>query len=194
VDSSDLSLNISRETLQHDRQLKVIAKAIEKKVKSELEKMMSADREAYEKFFDSFGIQLKYGIYTDYGMHKDVLQDLILFASSREGKMISFKEYVASMKEEQKTIYYACGETVDQIAMLPQVEAVRDHGMEVLYFTDDALFIHFKRFGVSVTKHRPDRTLAIAPQLENLRTRNKVVIICIAHPFMRSVHNMRLGV
>ena len=137
VDSADLSLNISREMLQHDRQLKLIAKTIEKKIKNELGKLMSSDRETYEAFFKVFGVQLKYGIYTDYGMHKDILQDLILFASSREGKMISFKEYVASMKEEQKTIYYACGETVDQIAMLPQVEAVCDHGMEVLYFTDD---------------------------------------------------------
>jgi len=137
VDSADLSLNISREMLQHDRQLKLIAKTIEKKIKNELGKLMSSDRETYEAFFKVFGVQLKYGIYSDYGMHKDVLQDLILFASSRDKKMISFKEYVASMKEEQKTIYYACGETVDRIDMLPQVEAVKDHGMEVLYCTDD---------------------------------------------------------
>ena len=137
VDSADLSLNISREMLQHDRQLKLIAKTIEKKIKNELGKLLSTDRETYEAFFKVFGVQLKYGIYTDYGMHKDVLQDLILFASSREKKMISLKEYVASMKEEQKTVYYACGETVEQIDMLPQVEAVKDHGMEVLYCTDD---------------------------------------------------------
>ena len=138
VDSADLSLNISREMLQHDRQLKLIAKTVEKKIKTELGKMLSTDRETYEAFFKVFGVQLKYGIYTDYGMHKDVLQDLILFASSRENnQMISLKEYVASMTEEQKTIYYACGETVEQIDMLPQVEAVRDRGMEVLYCTDD---------------------------------------------------------
>ncbi len=137
VDSADLSLNISREMLQHDRQLKLIAKTIEKKIKNELGKLMSSDRETYEAFFKVFGTQLKYGLYSDYGMHKDVLQDLILFASSREMKMISLKEYVASMKEEQKTVYYACGETVEQIDMLPQVEAVKDHGMEVLYCTDD---------------------------------------------------------
>ena len=137
VDSADLSLNISREMLQHDRQLKLIAKTIEKKIKNELGKLMESDRETYEAFFKVFGVQLKYGIYSDYGMHKDVLQDLILFASSRESKMISLKEYVAAMKEEQKTIYYACGETVEQIDMLPQVEAVKDHGMEVLYCTDD---------------------------------------------------------
>ena len=137
VDSADLSLNISREMLQHDRQLKLIAKTIEKKIKNELGKLMESDRETYEAFFKVFGVQLKYGIYSDYGMHKDILQDLILFASSREMKMISLKEYVTSMKEEQKTIYYACGETVEQIDMLPQVEAVKDHGMEVLYCTDD---------------------------------------------------------
>ena len=137
VDSSDLSLNISREMLQHDRQLKVMAKAIEKKIKSELEKMMSSDRAKYEKFFDAFGIQLKFGIYSDYGMHKDVLQDLILFRSSKEKKYVSLKEYTSSMSEEQKSIYYACGESVERIEMLPQVEAVKEKGYEVLYLTDD---------------------------------------------------------
>ena len=137
VDSSDLSLNISREMLQHDRQLKVMAKAIEKKIKSELEKMMSTDRAKYEKFFDAFGIQLKFGIYSDYGMHKDILQDLILFRSSKEKKYVSLKEYTSSMSEEQKSIYYACGESVERIEMLPQVEAVKEKGYEVLYLTDD---------------------------------------------------------
>ena len=137
VDSSDLSLNISREMLQHDRQLKVMAKAIEKKIKSELEKMMSSDRAKYEKFFDAFGVQLKFGIYSDYGMHKDVLQDLILFRSSKEKKYVSLKEYTSSMSEEQKSIYYACGESVERIEMLPQVEAVKEKGYEVLYLTDD---------------------------------------------------------
>ena len=136
VDSADLSLNISRELLQHDRQLKVMAKAIEKKIKSELEKMMASDRSKYEKFFDAFGLQLKYGIYTDFGMHKDVLKDLILFRSST-GKYVSLKEYVDAMKEEQTAIYYAAGETIERIEMLPQVEAVRDRGYEVLYFTDE---------------------------------------------------------
>ena len=136
VDSADLSLNVSREMLQHDRQLKVIAKSIEKKIKSELEKMMNAEREKYEKLFDEFGLQLKYGLYSDYGMHKDVLKDLLLFKSSN-GKYVSLKEYVSSMKEEQKSIYYAAGETVERIEMLPQVEAVKEKGYEVLYFTDD---------------------------------------------------------
>ena len=137
VDSSDLSLNISRELLQHDRQLKVIAKAVEKKIKVELEKMMSSDREKYEKFFDEFGVQLKYGIYSDYGMHKDVLKDLILFRSSNERKYISLKEYVEGMRDGQDAIYYASGETADKIEMLPQVEAVREAGYEILYLTDD---------------------------------------------------------
>ena len=136
VDSADLSLNVSREMLQHDRQLKTIAKSIEKKIKSELEKMMSGDRGKYEKLFDEFGLQLKYGLYSDYGMHKDVLKDLLLFKSS-SGKYVSLKEYVSAMKDEQKSIYYASGETVERIEMLPQVEAVKEKGYEVLYFTDD---------------------------------------------------------
>ena len=138
VDSSDLSLNISREILQHDRQLKVMAKAIEKKIKSELEKMMRTDREAYESFFDAFGIQLKYGMYVDYGMHKDTLKDLILFHSSGEGnKYVSLKEYTENMKDEQKAIYYAAGESIEKIDMLPQVATVKAKGYEVLYLTDD---------------------------------------------------------
>ena len=137
VDSSDLSLNISREMLQHDRQLKVIAKAIEKKIKGELEKMMSGEREKYEKLFDAFGMQLKYGVYSDYGMHKDVLQDLLLFKSSNEKKYVSLKEYTDAMREEQKAIYYACGESIDRIEMLPQVESIKSRGFEILYLTDD---------------------------------------------------------
>ena len=136
VDSSDLSLNISREMLQHDRQLKIIAKSIEKKIKTELEKMMSADRENYEKFFEAFGVQLKFGIYSDYGMHKDTLKDLILFRSS-EDKYVSLKEYTEAMKEGQKCIYYAVGENKEKISMLPQVDAVKSYGYEVLYLTDD---------------------------------------------------------
>ncbi|MBQ9744538.1 MAG: molecular chaperone HtpG [Clostridia bacterium] len=137
VDSADLSLNISREMLQHDRQLKVIAKAIEKKIKSELLKMQENDREKYEKFFSAFGSQIKFGIYEGYGANADNLKDLIMFASSKERKLVSLKEYVANMKEGQNAIYYACGETVDRIAMLPQVEAVVEKGYEVLYFAED---------------------------------------------------------
>ncbi len=137
VDSSDLSLNISREMLQHDRQLKIIAKAIEKKIKSELEKMLTSDREKYENFFDAFGIQLKFGMYSEYGMHKDTLKDLILFRSSNEKKYVSLKEYVSAMKEDQKDIYYASGESIEKIEMLPKTEAVKEKGYEILYLTDD---------------------------------------------------------
>lgn len=137
VDSSDLSLNISREMLQHDRQLKVIAKAIEKKIKTELEKMLLSEREKYEKFFEAFGAQIKYGVYSDFGMHKDTLKDLIIFRSSKEKKYVTLKEYVSNMPEEQKAIYYAPGESVDRIEMLPKVEAVKERGYEVLYLTDD---------------------------------------------------------
>ncbi|MBE6658777.1 MAG: molecular chaperone HtpG [Ruminococcaceae bacterium] len=137
ADSADLSLNISRELLQHDHQLKIIAKAIEKKIKNELARMLDSDREKYEAFWRAFGMQLKFGLYSDYGQHKDVLQDLVLFTSSAEKKLVTLKEYVSRMKEEQKSIYYACGETVDKIEMLPQCEAVTGKGYEVLYLTDD---------------------------------------------------------
>lgn len=137
VDSEDLSLNISREMLQHDGQLKLIAKTLEKKIKSELEKMLKDEREAYEEFFKAFGIQLKFGIYNDYGMHKDTLKDLILFRSSNEKKYVTLKEYVGRMKEGQDTIYYACGETDDKIEMLPQTDAVKEKGYEILYLTEN---------------------------------------------------------
>lgn len=147
VDSADLSLNISREMLQHDRQLKVIAKALEKKIKGELEKMMESDREKYEKFFDAFGMQLKYGLYQDYGMHKDTLKDLLLFKTSAKDGYVSLKEYAAAMKEEQKAIYYAAGESVEKIAMLPQVETVKSKSFEVLYLTDDVDEFALKMLG-----------------------------------------------
>ena len=137
VDSADLSLNISREMLQHDGQLKIIAKTISKKIHSELAKMLKNDREKYEKFFEKFGIQLKFGIYNEYGAHKDELKDLIMFISSREQKYATLAEYVELMAEGQEKIYYACGETVAKIDMLPQVEAVKDKGYEVLYLTEN---------------------------------------------------------
>jgi molecular chaperone HtpG len=136
VDSQDLSLNISREMLQHDRQLKLIAERIEKKIRSELEAMLKNKREEYEKFFRNFGLQLKYGIYEDFGMHKDVLQDLLLFYSSTEKKLVTLKEYTDRMKEDQKYIYYACGDTIQHIDKLPQADAVRERGYEILYMTD----------------------------------------------------------
>ena len=137
VDSSDLSLNISREMLQEDRQLKIIAKALEKKIANELQKFLNEDRENYEKFYKAFGTQLKYGVYSDYGIHKDILQDLLLFSSSFEDKLTSLKEYVSRMPESQKKIYYASGESVDQLKLLPQVEAMKNHGYEVLFLTED---------------------------------------------------------
>lgn len=137
VDSADLSLNISRETLQHDRQLKSIAKAVEKKIASELSKMLESEREKYEKFYSAFGTQLKWGVYSDYGTHKEVLQDLLMFKSSNGDKLVTLKEYVSRMKEDQKKIYFASGETIEKIALLPQVESVIAHGYEVLYLTED---------------------------------------------------------
>lgn len=137
VDSEDLSLNISREMLQHDGQLKLIAKTIEKKIKSELEKMLKNEREAYEEFFKAFGIQLKFGVYNGYGMNKDVLKDLLLFTSSVDKKFVTLKEYTERMKEGQDTVYYACGETVEKIEMLPQCDAVKDKGFEILYLTEN---------------------------------------------------------
>ena len=137
VDSPDLSLNISREMLQHDRQLKTLAKNIEKKINAELTKMLNSDRDEYIKFFNNFGSQLKYGAYDNYGMDKDKLKDLLMFYSSTDKKLTTLKEYVSRMKEDQKDIYYACGETLDKIDMLPQVEKVKEKGYEILYLTEN---------------------------------------------------------
>ena len=137
VDSSDLSLNISREILQQDRQLKVIAKAIEKKIVSELKKMLENDRENYNKFFSVFGSSIKWGIYSDFGAHKESLKDLVLFKSSKDNEYVSLKEYVAGMKEEQKEIYYASGDSAERIALMPQVSSVVSRGYEVIYLTED---------------------------------------------------------
>lgn len=137
VDSPSLSLNISRELLQHDRQLKTIAVNLEKKIKSELKKMMTAEPEKYEKFYKAFGLQLKYGIVNDYGMHKDMLKDLIMFHSSKENKLVSLADYIARMPEEQKFIYFACGESIAHIDKLPQTEQLKEKGYEMLYMTDE---------------------------------------------------------
>ncbi|MBQ8852538.1 MAG: molecular chaperone HtpG [Oscillibacter sp.] len=138
VDSPDLSLNISRELLQHDRQLKVIATNLEKKIKAELTKMLREDREEYDKFFKNFGRQLKYGTVSDYGMNKDKLQDLLMFYSSTEKKPVTLEEYVGRMKEDQKYIFYAAGETAEKVDRLPQTELLKDKGIEILYFTEEA--------------------------------------------------------
>ncbi|PFK74230.1 molecular chaperone HtpG [Priestia megaterium] len=137
VDSEDLSLNISREILQQDRQLQLIAKNIGKKIKNELKSLLKNEREKFEKFYKSFGRQLKYGVYSDFGSNKDVLKDLLLFYSSTEKKLVTLDEYVSRMPEDQKYIYYASGESYDRIEKLPQAELVADKGYEILYFTED---------------------------------------------------------
>lgn len=137
VDSEDLSLNISREMLQHDRQLTLIAKNIKNKIKSQLQSLLKDEREKYELFFKSFGRQLKFGVYNDYGMNKELLQDLLMFHSSKDKKLVTLDEYVSRMPEDQKYIYYASGESMERIDKLPQTEMVSDKGYEILYFTDD---------------------------------------------------------
>lgn len=137
VDSQDLSLNISREMLQHDRQLKAIAQRLEKKIRSELLEMQSKDREKYLEFFKNFGLQLKYGLYDSFGANKDKLKDLVMFYSSKEKALVTLSEYVSRMKPDDKFIYYACGESIDKIDKLPQTELLKDKGYEILYMTDD---------------------------------------------------------
>lgn len=137
VDTQDLSLNISREMLQNDRQLKTIAQSIEKKIKSELKKLLENDPEKYAEFWKNFGIQIKYGVVSDYGLHKDAVMELLVFSSSASDKLTTLKDYVGRMKEDQKYIYYACGESAEKIAALPQTELCRDKGYEMLYLTDD---------------------------------------------------------
>ena len=136
VDSSDLSLNISREMLQQDHQVKLIAKNIEKKIKKELEDMLENDREKYEKFFEAFGMQLKYSAYNNYGINKNAIQDLLLFYSSKEKKMVTLKEYINNFKEGQDKIYYACGESKDKIDLMPQIEQFKEKEFDVLYLTE----------------------------------------------------------
>ena len=147
VDSQDLSLNISRELLQHDRQLQFISKKIKEKIKKELLSMQKDEREKYVKFFEAFGRTLKFGLYSEYGMNKDMLQDLIMFYSSTEKELVTLKEYVERMNEDQKYIYYATGETVDKIAKLPQLEVFADKGYEVLFFTDEVDEFAIKMLG-----------------------------------------------
>lgn len=153
VDSEDLSLNISREMLQHDRQLKLIATNIEKKIHSELLKMQKDDREGYEEFFSAFGTQLKFGMYDEYGANKDKLQDLVMFTSSQDKKLTTLAEYYDRMKEGQNTIYYACGETADKIDLLPQTELVKEKGFEILYLTENV-----DEFALQVLASYKDKT------------------------------------
>lgn len=152
VDSADLSLNISREILQHDRQLKTIANHLKKKIKNELLQLQKQDREAYEEFYQSFGRPLKFGLYDNFGAEKEFLVDLILFHSSKDKKPVTLKEYVERMQEGQNAIYYACGETIEQIDRLPQAEAVKDAGYEILYFTEDVDEFAIKVLGTYMEK------------------------------------------
>ena len=152
VDSADLSLNISREMLQHDHQLKTIAKSIEKTIKSELKKMLNNEREKYEQFWKTFGIQIKFGVYGNYGRDKDAVEDLLMFTSSHENKLTTLDEYVSRMKEEQKYIYYAAGDSVEKIQALPQTELLRDKGYEILYLTDNV-----DEFAVKVLMRHGDK-------------------------------------
>lgn len=166
VDSEDLSLNISREMLQHDRQLKLIATNIERKVKNELLSMLKNDRETYEEFFKAFGTQLKFGMYEDFGANKDKLADLVLFTSSYEKKPVTLSEYVDRCKEGQTTIYYACGESVDKIDMLPQAELIKDKGYEILYLTDNV-----DEFALQILASYKDKTFTnISTENLNLDT------------------------
>lgn len=152
VDSADLSLNISREMLQHDHQLKTIAKSIEKTIKSELKKMLNNEREKYEQFWKTFGIQIKFGVYDNYGRDKDAVEDLLMFTSSHENKLTTLDEYVSRMKEEQKYIYYAAGDSVEKIQALPQTELLRDKDYEILYLTDNV-----DEFAVKVLMRHGDK-------------------------------------
>jgi molecular chaperone HtpG len=136
VDSSDLSLNISREILQQDRQVKAIANSLEKKISAELKKMMEDDRENYEKLFSEFGLSLKFGVYAGFGMNKDKLKDFLMFYSSKKEKLVTLAEYVKDMQADQQDIYYACGESYEKIATLPQIEKAKDKGFEILFFKD----------------------------------------------------------
>ncbi|MCR5484065.1 MAG: molecular chaperone HtpG [Clostridiales bacterium] len=177
VDSEDLSLNISREMLQHDRQLKIIAKSLEKKIKSELLKLMTEDRETYEEFYRAFGMQLKFGVYDRYGVDKDKVKDLIMFVSSNEKKLVTIPEYISRMKEGQDKIFYACGETADKIEMLPQTELVRDKGYEILYFTENVDEFAVQTMGEYDGKHfvnicADDLDLDTEEEKEQLKEKN----------------------
>ena len=169
VDSEDISLNISRETLQQDYQVKLIAESIEKKIKKELETMLKEDREKYDNFFKNFGMQIKFGVYNEFGMHKDLLKDLIMFYSSTEEKLVTLDEYVERMKSDQEKIFYACGETVEKINLLPQVEKIKDKGYEILYLTE-----YVDEFALQVLMEYKDKKFAnIASENIDLDTKEE---------------------
>ncbi len=201
IDSADLSLNISREILQHDRQLKQIASNIEKKIKSELEKMQKNDRETYEEFYKEFGLILKYGMQADFGIHKDVLKDLLMFKSSRENKYVTLKEYIENMPTEQKHIYYVTGKSIEQIEALPQVERLKDKGYEYLYFLDD-----IDEFAVSILNKYEEKDFKSINQgdldidsedekkdLEEKNTENKDFLTAIKDSLENKVAEVKLS-
>ncbi len=199
VDSEDLSLNISRETLQHDRQLKLIASNIERKIKSELLKMQKDDREAYEEFFKAFGAQIKFGMYDDYGIHKDTLVDLVMFTSSNEKKLVTLKEYLDRMPENQKAIYYASGESIDKLDMLPQAERIKDKGFEILYLTDNVDEFALKMMGgykekqfVNISTEDVELDTAEEKQeLASLNEESKDILECMKAVIESSVTGVR---
>ena len=201
VDSQDLSLNISREMLQHDRQLKLIAGRLEKKIHSELLSMLQNEREKYEAFYKNFGLQLKYGVYGDYGAKKDLLSDLLLFYSSSEKKLITLSEYIGRMKESQKYIYYACGETAEKIDRLPQTELVRDNGYEILYLTEDVDEFALKmlhEFEKKEFRSVSDSDLGLEDEQEKEQAKqkneeNKDLLSCIKDALQDKVKDVRLS-
>lgn len=171
VDSEDLSLNISRELLQHDRQLKAIAKNLKTKIKNELKNLLKEDREKYEKFYNSFSRQLKYGVYSEFGANKEMLEDLLMFYSSKEKKLVTLRDYIERMKEDQKYIYYACGENYERIEKLPQTEFLLDKDFEVLYFVDEVDEFAIKmlnKFDEKEFKSVSDKDLGIEVEEEKL--------------------------
>lgn len=201
VDSQDLSLNISREMLQHDRQLKVMANKIEKKIQSELKKMLMNEREAYETFWNSFGLQLKFGVYNDFGAHKDLLQDLLLFTSSNEKKLVTLREYVDNMKEDQEFIYFASGENVDKIDKLPACELVKDKGYEILYLTDNV-----DEFALQVLQQYDSKSFKNVnqgdlnleseeekKQVEKSKEENKDLLECLKESLQDKVSDVKLS-
>ena len=201
VDSQDLSLNISREMLQHDRQLKVMANKIEKKIQSELKKMLMNEREAYETFWNNFGLQLKFGVYNDFGAHKDLLQDLLLFTSSKDKKLVTLREYVDNMKENQEFIYFASGENVDKIDKLPACELVKDKGYEILYLTDNV-----DEFALQVLQQYDSKSFKNVnqgdlnleseeekKQVEEKKEENKDLLECLKESLQDKVSDVKLS-
>ncbi len=201
VDSADLSLNISREMLQHDRQLKVIAKSIEKTIKNELKKMLKNDREKYEAFWEKFGVQLKFGIYDNYGQNKDAVEDLVMFKSSAEKKYVTLDEYVSRMKDEQKYIYYAAGDSVEKIELLPQTELLRDKGYEILYLTENVdefavkvLINHSGKAFKSVSEGDLEiESEEKKEQTKQLEEANKDMLECMANSLEGKVKSVKIS-